>query len=496
MSKKFCDAEAEVVGEAERRGLPGLGAAAEVPRLPRHDGRDARDAGGLARVGDRVHDLRGRGGEHQVDALGMDQVARHLSGDARRRLGVLVDHLHRVLRPADRKPLGEAPSSPGRERTGRARRTRHAGPVSGLTKPILIVWSSSETRGAAQICGAAAPATARPPAPTPARMSRSLPSRWVRPQTSVPPDFRHGESLPGGETRRRSYAGRVPRVKTAFDWRNDCHMMANPQTRRSPAQYRSRSSAGSRFSRRSEHEPLHRRQRARARGRASAAAARTATSRRWPRSATSQQDRSTRRYRLGPRVLDLGFSAINSMELREIAAPHLQELSDETGHTVNMAILDGVGHRLHRPLPQREPRASARSTSTSTSARGCRPTARRWARCCSPPLEPEELEARLDATELTQAGPEHAHAPGPACSRSSHRCSDRGARGEQRGARLRAAVDRRAGATRRTGGSRPRSTSPCTARSVSMEDLVRAARPGAHGTAREISARIGYRPGS
>jgi IclR family pca regulon transcriptional regulator len=54
------------------------------------------------------------------------------------------------------------------------------------------------------------------------------------------------------------------------------------------------------------------------------------------------QDPATRKYRLGPRVLDLGFSAINSMELREIAAPHLRQLSDETGHTVNMGILDGV----------------------------------------------------------------------------------------------------------------------------------------------------------
>jgi IclR family pca regulon transcriptional regulator len=54
------------------------------------------------------------------------------------------------------------------------------------------------------------------------------------------------------------------------------------------------------------------------------------------------QDPATRKYRLGPRVLDLGFSAINSMELREIAAPYLQQLSDETGHTVNMAILDEV----------------------------------------------------------------------------------------------------------------------------------------------------------
>jgi IclR family transcriptional regulator, pca regulon regulatory protein len=55
-----------------------------------------------------------------------------------------------------------------------------------------------------------------------------------------------------------------------------------------------------------------------------------------------QQDVATRKYRLGPRVLDLGFSAINSMELREISVPHLQQLSDETGHTVNMAVLDGA----------------------------------------------------------------------------------------------------------------------------------------------------------
>jgi IclR family pca regulon transcriptional regulator len=55
-----------------------------------------------------------------------------------------------------------------------------------------------------------------------------------------------------------------------------------------------------------------------------------------------QQDARTKKYRLGPRVLDLGFSAMNSMELREVAAPHLRDLSDETGYTVNMAILDGL----------------------------------------------------------------------------------------------------------------------------------------------------------
>jgi IclR family pca regulon transcriptional regulator len=54
-----------------------------------------------------------------------------------------------------------------------------------------------------------------------------------------------------------------------------------------------------------------------------------------------QQDPATRKYRLGPRVVDLGFTAINSMEITGIAAPHLQTLSDETGHTVSMALLDG-----------------------------------------------------------------------------------------------------------------------------------------------------------
>jgi IclR family pca regulon transcriptional regulator len=54
-----------------------------------------------------------------------------------------------------------------------------------------------------------------------------------------------------------------------------------------------------------------------------------------------QQDRDSKRYRLGPKVLDLGFSAINSMDVREISAPHLQQLSDETGYTVNLAILEG-----------------------------------------------------------------------------------------------------------------------------------------------------------
>ena len=53
-----------------------------------------------------------------------------------------------------------------------------------------------------------------------------------------------------------------------------------------------------------------------------------------------EQDEETRKYRLGPRVLDLGFSMLGSLELRDIAAPHLRRLTDATGHTANLAIRD------------------------------------------------------------------------------------------------------------------------------------------------------------
>ena len=55
-----------------------------------------------------------------------------------------------------------------------------------------------------------------------------------------------------------------------------------------------------------------------------------------------QQDPDSKRYRLGPKVLDLGFAALNSMDLLEVSAPHLRRLSDETQRTVNVAILDGT----------------------------------------------------------------------------------------------------------------------------------------------------------
>jgi IclR family pca regulon transcriptional regulator len=51
-------------------------------------------------------------------------------------------------------------------------------------------------------------------------------------------------------------------------------------------------------------------------------------------------DMQSKRYYLGTRVLSLGFSLLQSMELREIARPYLETLSRECNMTANLAIYD------------------------------------------------------------------------------------------------------------------------------------------------------------
>lgn len=48
-----------------------------------------------------------------------------------------------------------------------------------------------------------------------------------------------------------------------------------------------------------------------------------------------------KKYSLGPKVLSLGFSVLQTMEVREIARPYLEELSNECQKTVNLGVLDG-----------------------------------------------------------------------------------------------------------------------------------------------------------
>jgi len=94
------------------------------------------------------------------------------------------------------------------------------------------------------------------------------------------------------------------------------------------------------------------------------------------------QDESTRKYRLGIRVLDLGFAVLGSLELREIAAPYLQRLTAATGHTSNLAIRDDTDV-IRSTGSGDAPAVTTTSSSTCTSAPGCRRTAARRARRCS-----------------------------------------------------------------------------------------------------------------
>ena len=80
-----------MIGPLERRGLAGLGAAPEVPGLPRHDCRHAGHARRLARVSDRIDRLGGRDDQHHVDLVGIDQRLRQLTGARRIGLGVAIE---------------------------------------------------------------------------------------------------------------------------------------------------------------------------------------------------------------------------------------------------------------------------------------------------------------------------------------------------------------------------------------------------------------------
>lgn len=48
-----------------------------------------------------------------------------------------------------------------------------------------------------------------------------------------------------------------------------------------------------------------------------------------------------RRYRLGPRTLDLGHRYLSTLNLPNLAQPYMQEAVRQTGETVNLAIRDG-----------------------------------------------------------------------------------------------------------------------------------------------------------
>ena len=113
-----------------------------------------------------------------------------------------------------------------------------------------------------------------------------------------------------------------------------------------------------------------------------------------------EQDRSTRKYQLGLRVMDLGLAAVNSSELRDVARPDLEALSDRSGHTVNLAILSGSEIVYVDRI--RNPNGIDLNLSVGS---------RLPAYCTSmgkvllAGIPPEDLSRHLDGTELLQRGP-------------------------------------------------------------------------------------------
>lgn len=54
-----------------------------------------------------------------------------------------------------------------------------------------------------------------------------------------------------------------------------------------------------------------------------------------------EQNPDSRLYRPSLKILQLGFAAINNLEIHQIAHPYLEQLSQELNETVSLAILDG-----------------------------------------------------------------------------------------------------------------------------------------------------------
>lgn len=53
------------------------------------------------------------------------------------------------------------------------------------------------------------------------------------------------------------------------------------------------------------------------------------------------RDPGTRRYRPSIKILQLGYTVINSLEVRQVARPYLESLSREVEETVSLCVLDG-----------------------------------------------------------------------------------------------------------------------------------------------------------
>ncbi len=117
-----------------------------------------------------------------------------------------------------------------------------------------------------------------------------------------------------------------------------------------------------------------------------------------------RQDKDTRRYRLDPRVLHLGFSMLGSPELRELAAPYLRRLTDTTGYTSNLTIRDDPDAILVDQVRGRTGRYHhLESTLHAGSRLPCHCSATSKVLLAFAP--PHDLDHLLDRIDFAQRGP-------------------------------------------------------------------------------------------
>ena len=116
------------------------------------------------------------------------------------------------------------------------------------------------------------------------------------------------------------------------------------------------------------------------------------------------QDEATRKYRLGLRVLDLGFAVLGSLELREIAAPHLRRLTETTGHTANLAVRDDTDVILIDRVSGRPCRYHHFEFSLHIGSR-LPPYCSATGKTLLAFLPRQDLDRLLDTIDLTQRGP-------------------------------------------------------------------------------------------
>ena len=162
-------------------------------------------------------------------------------------------------------------------------------------------------------------------------------------------------------------------------------------------------------------------------------------------------------------MLDLGFSALNSMDVREISSPYLQQLSDDTGFTVNLAILDG--HDVVYVERCRTARPGQREIDLDIHVGSRLPAyCTALGKAMLAFLPDEERRSIVAETDLVKRGPEHGHRARRPCWTSSSGIEASGIAVNDEelayGLRSIAAPD----PARSRGRPSRRSTSPCTAR--------------------------------